>query len=149
MSTFTIHERDGAIAVDGRGDGLDLWNALRRYYLARYPSGVGVGGLRYPETTNGDVRAVIAILTRQLGRTSTNVAGYDDEARRWGAVAKRANVAMRGAADGDRFADNLQFWTREARRLAVYLAVAPNLPTRDELLGDFAQLTANAPARLS
>ena len=59
MPTFTIHDNDGAVVVRGHGDGLDLWAALRRHFITRYPSALGVGGLRYPETTNRDVRAVI------------------------------------------------------------------------------------------
>jgi hypothetical protein len=145
MSNFTIHDNDGAVVVRGHGDGLDLWSALRRHFIARYPSALGVGGLRYPETTNRDARAVIAILTRQLGRTSSSVAGYEDEAPRWTDVAKRANAAMLGRGDGETFVDNAGFWTRDARRLAVYLAVAPHLPSRDDLLGDLAAFAANAP----
>jgi hypothetical protein len=147
--SITIHDQGGSVVVRGDGDGLDVWNALRRHYVARYPSALGTGGLRYPETTNRDVRAVIAILTRTLGLLDARIAGYDDEARRWATVAKRANAAMRGNDDGATFVDNATFWTRDTRRLAVYLAVARHLPSQDELLGDLAALAANAPGGVS
>lgn len=146
MSTYTINQTDDALVVSGDGEPLDLWNELRRYYLTIRSASRGAGGLLYPETTNRDVRAITAVLSRELGRVRYDVATYDEEARRWARVAKRARVAMHGHDDDGTFANNATFWTRDSKHLAVYLSVARHLPTRGELLADFAELTANQPS---
>ena len=138
MSSYTITQTDDALVVSGHGEPLDLWNELRRHYLAIRTEKVGAGGLRYPETTNADVRAAIAVLTRELGRVRHDVASYDDHARQWARVAARARASMRARRDDDVFLDNEGFWTRDAKQLAVYLSVARYLPTRGELLDDLA-----------
>jgi len=144
MSTYTIDEIDGGIVVRGTGQPLDLWNALRRYYLTIRPVRRGPGGLRYPETRNRDVRALVAIFARELGRTSPDVASYEREAKAWANASRRALGLMRGHGEDETFTDNERFWVRDTKQLAVYLSVARYLPTRTELLDDFAALTGPA-----
>lgn len=136
MTTYTIQQTDDALVVSGSGEPLDLWNELRRHYLEIRPAQRAPGGLRYPETTNADVRKVITVLTRELGRVHYDLATYDVEARRWAKAARRARASMHGRGDDETFLDNAGFWAGDAKRLVVYLSVARYLPTRSEMLDD-------------
>lgn len=143
MQHYTIKQTDDALVVDGAGEPVDLWNALRRHFLRKRESRRGSGGLRYPETTRRDVLGVVAIFNRELARAPRNLAGLDVETVKWRKAAKR--VASAGGADDAIYDDNAGFWLRHTKRLAVYLTVARFLPSRTKLLQGLAEMKEAAP----
>lgn len=142
---YIITETDDALAVEGTGEPVDLWDSLRRHYLQLRPARRGSGGLRFPETTRRDVLAVVALFNSELDRATRDVAGMPAERTLWRRAARR--VADDGGALDEPYDDNAAFWLRDTKRLAVFLTVAQHLPTRAEMLDDLAALTRRAPGK--
>ena len=136
---FTRHNIrlvDGVLVVDGAGDAVELWSALRAFFLERRPYAWGKDGLRYPLTTTLEVLEVCSILDRELSRAPGDVVGLDIEAAHWMRATHRAVMLAPGRRVDDTYLANEGFWLRDSKRLAVYLAIARDLPTRTKMLKD-------------
>jgi hypothetical protein len=142
MSKFIINEVDDTLVVSGAGEPVDLWDDLRRHYARLRGARRGRGGLRYPNTTNSDVHAVVAAFDRELA-AAPDVTSVDTERAAWRRATARVE-RLAGAADAV-YRDNAGFWLRDLKRLAVFLSVARYMPTRTEVLADFAELTKHRP----
>jgi len=139
FSRHTIQLVDGVLVVDGTGDAVELWSALRAFFLERRPYVWARDGMRYPETTTLEVLEVCAILDRELARAPTDALGFEAEATHWLRATRRAELLAQGHHINSRYPDNEGFWLRDARRLVVYLAIARDLPTRTQMIKDLVE----------
>lgn len=130
----TIRLVDGVLVVDGTGDAVDLWSALRAFFLERRPSAWARGGMRYPETTTLEVLEVCTVFDRELARAPRDAIGLETEATCWLRATRRVELLAQGHHLDDPYPDNEGFWLRDAQRLVVYLAIARDLPTRTQMI---------------
>jgi hypothetical protein len=130
----TIRLVDGVLVVDGTGDAVELWSALRAFFLERRPYAWGKDGMRYPETTTLEVLEVCTVFDRELARAPGDAIGLDTEAGHWIRATRRAEALAHGHYLDEAYQDNEGFWLRDTKRLAVYLAIARDLPTRTQMI---------------
>ncbi|MCA9673467.1 MAG: hypothetical protein KC464_00405 [Myxococcales bacterium] len=136
----TIRVAEGVLVVDGAGDALDLWTALRQFFLERRRPAHATSGVRYPETSNVEVLGVCALFDRELARAPRGAAGFAREAVRWRQTTRRVRRLTQDAEPAAPYPQNASFWLHDTKRLALYLAVARDLPSQaqviDELIAD-------------
>ena len=119
---------DGLAAAVGVGDPLTTYGDLRAYFLARRLARTDDTGWRYPETTVGDARQLVALVAVELRKvvdappgsaTADFLVGRLDGWHR----AAAAVEAARGEPADRLYADNRALW-RAYRKLAIGLSVA-------------------------
>lgn len=97
-----------------------VWESLRREYLSRRAPFVGDDGERYPITTVGDVRKILARLSAALAGPRFDQAQLADTRRAWRAAVAHHTDAMRGRGWYHVHPDNAAVWA-DTRALAVAL----------------------------
>ena len=125
---------DGLAQAAGVGDPLTTYSDLRAYFLARRLTRTDDTGWRYPETTVGDARQLVALVDVELRKvadappgsaTADFLVGRLDGWHR----AAAAVEAARGEPADRLYADNRALW-RAYRKLAIALSVAYDLSAR-------------------
>ena len=132
---------DGALAIKGAGDPIELWLATRAFFLARRPVQVGPLG-KYPATTNRDVRQLAAVWRRvfkQIWRD--DIGPFDDKKAIWLQHQREIDQHLAGADDAQPFAENARFWFAWTRKPATWLAVMRDQPSRWDMVVDAAKQT--------
>ena len=123
----TIRIVDGILVVDGHGDTVDLWAALRAHFLKHRTCSEASDGTPYPETTVLEVLEVCTIFDRALSRAPRHTPGRLFEARAWERATRRAEAIAAGRGFDDIYPENERFWLRDTPTLAVFLMFAPDL----------------------
>jgi hypothetical protein len=114
---------DDRLFVHAVGDPLELWDQLRRTYLARRPVLVGRDGWRYPATTYLDVVEVANALEAVLAGVKTRTPEHDEHAARWHRAYDQIFEALNYHNLTERFEENELFWLHFSLQLALYLSV--------------------------
>ncbi len=114
---------DDRLIVHAVGDPLELWDQLRRAYLARRPVLVGRDGWRYPATTYLDVVEVANALESVLAGVTTRPTEHDEHAARWHRAYGQIFEALNHHNLNERFGENELFWLHFTLQLAIYLSV--------------------------
>jgi hypothetical protein len=135
----TIRLVDGVLVVDGTGDAVELWSALRAFFLERRPYAWAKDGMRYPETSALEVLEVCTVFDRELARAPRDAIGLETEVAQWLRASRRAELLARGHQIDDPYPDNEGFWLRDTKRLVVYLAIARDLPTRAKMIKELVE----------
>jgi hypothetical protein len=129
--------QDDRLFVHAVGDPLDLWDQIRRAYLARRPVLVGRDGWRLPDTTYLDVVEVAnAFETVLAGMTEPTQSGAEHSAS-WHHAYGRIFEALNHHNLTERFGENELFWLHFTMQLALYLSsVADRVRTTWERVFD-------------
>lgn len=114
--------QDDRLFVHAVGDPLDLWDQLRRAYLARRPALVGRDGWRYPETTYLDVVEVANALETVLATIIDASPTGAEHAARWRHAYVQIFEALNHHNLSERFGENELFWLHFSLQLALYLS---------------------------
>jgi hypothetical protein len=114
--------QDDRLFVHAVGDPLDLWDQLRRAYLARRPALVGRDGWRYPDTTYLDVVEVANALETVLAGLDDTTPTGADHAARWRHAYHQIFEALNHHNLTERFGENELFWLHFSLQLALYLS---------------------------
>lgn len=114
---------DDRLIVHAVGDPLELWDQLRRAYLARRPVLVGRDGWRYPATTYLDVVEVANALEKVLAGVQDETPEHTEHAGRWRRAYGQIFEALNHHNLNERFGENELFWLHFSLQLAIYLSV--------------------------
>ncbi len=127
---------DGILLVRGQArDALELWQALRLYYLDRRPRQVGRHGLSYPATAVDEAGQVAQLMSSQLVRVR-GASGYERAEARWLRALDRMDDHVRGRRGHELYPDNDYFWLTDSFRVAIYASAVREHPTRAALLAE-------------
>jgi hypothetical protein len=127
---------DGILLVRGQArDALELWQALRLYYLDRRPRHVGRHGLSYPATVVDEAGQVAQLMSSELVRVR-GATGYERAEARWLRALDRMDDHIRGRRGEEPYPDNDYFWLMDTFRVAVYASAVREQPTRAALLAE-------------
>ncbi len=114
---------DDRLMVHTVGDPLELWDQLRRAYLARRPVLIGRDGWRYPATTYLDVVEVANALESVLAGVKIRTPEHDEHAARWHRAYGQIFEALNHHNLTERFEENELFWLHFTLQLALHLSV--------------------------
>ena len=118
---------DLAASLGDRSDALTTWQDLRAYFLARRLARHDGRGLRYPETTVGDVRQIVDLYEVDAKKVLASLVDAP-EARRavvrqlaaWREVAAAVEDHAARLPATAAYPDNLRFW-QATKKLALWL----------------------------
>ncbi|MBE7452266.1 MAG: hypothetical protein HS111_26300 [Kofleriaceae bacterium] len=122
--TLVTLTRDDRLIVHRVGDPLELWDQLRRAYLARRPALVGRDGWRYPATTYLDVVEVANALELALANTLGRARLDLQHAAAWRAAYVQIFEALNHHNLTETFGENELFWLHFTLQLAIHLSAA-------------------------
>ncbi len=114
---------DDRLVVHVVGDPLELWDELRRAYLARRPVLTGRDGWRYPATTYLDVVEVANALEAVLGNVAGPPPEHAEHVARWRAAYGQIFEALNHHNLTETFGENELFWLHFTLQLALHLSV--------------------------
>lgn len=114
---------DDRLVVHAVGDPLELWDHLRRAYLARRPALVGRDGWRYPATTYLDIVEVANALETVLASVGDAPNEHGEHVARWRRAYSQIFEALNHHNLTETFGENELFWLHFALQLALYLSV--------------------------
>jgi hypothetical protein len=127
---------DGILIVRGQArDALELWQALRLFYLDRRPRQVGRHGLSYPATVVDEAGQVAQLMSSGLVRVR-GAAGYERAESRWLRALDRMDDHIRGRRGDELYPDNDYFWLKDTFRVAIYASAVREQPARAALLAE-------------
>lgn len=132
--TTVIITPTGKLSVVLIGDALELYEGLRRGYQKVRPVTKDPARNRsYPETTYGDVIAIVDVWERAFARdyrADEDVWGMREQ---WQGYLGRLAKEFEGADPAARFPGNREFWLNQTSKLAVRLSVVRVVPTRTSI----------------
>lgn len=149
-ATTVVVGADGALAIANIGDAMELWDALRRAYLAVRPV---VQDTRskwtYPQTTIGDVRQILRVWEQAFTRDYKEHGDVSGIREQWRAYHERANAIVAAGNGADVYPDNRDLWLRHTDKLSVRLSQLRVLPSKRAMMLDAIGDAARAlPSRL-
>jgi hypothetical protein len=115
--------RDDRLIVHAVGDPLDLWDQIRRAYMARRPALVGRDGWRYPATTYFDVVEVANALETVLASIAHDEPSDAEHAGHWRHAYAQIFEALNHHNLTELFGENELFWLHFSLQLSLYLSV--------------------------
>lgn len=131
----------GALSVKGVGDPIELWSAMRNFFITRRPelrgTLAGSVGRKYPATTNGDVRQLAEVWRRVVRKIYRSDLGpLSDRKAKWDAQQTKIDRLLFAAFDDETFPENELFWLDWTYSHTGWLSAMRDQPSRWDLVVD-------------
>lgn len=137
---------DDVLVVHATGDPLQLWDELRRAYLARRLTFIGRDAWRFPATTYADVIEVATVFEKLLAQIDDPSPEHAEQVARWRRAYHQIFEAYNHHNPTELFGENELFWLFFTLRLALHLSAVVER-TRPALLRPFARRPRFVPER--
>jgi len=132
--TTVVVTPEGKLIVTLIGDAIELWKGMRIGYEAvRAVVTDPATQSTYPETTYGDIVAIVEIWERAFGHDYRSEQELRVVRLHWQDYLARLALEFKNADPAARFPGNREFWLAQSRLLATLLSRIRIVPTRTSI----------------